>query len=291
MVTVGTGGGAIKIYTKTSITGEGPFEYFDVESSAFGKSSRRVKHRLCKISITPFGKYATGLWPFGGYALGQRVANTMGYPDVLIQPLDTTQKQWRFYGGMIGKPPPLILSSTKTIAGAMEIWCLGKQGVLPSVADSLLKREANTFADTSFSFADAVTQAYSGAWNGLTIDTKDGWTVDLKPTLAPFESDTYGIVDYTMDDLEATARCVPRTLSEDDLMASAPSPDVAIGGSVDTGHDLVITGTGVTVSLYNALLEHFKTAWDLKADRIESLEFVTRKKLTAGALGTIFGVA
>jgi hypothetical protein len=291
LVTINTAS-PIKFYTKEPITAAGPFEFIEVGADAFGVTSKRVKNRLATINVVPSGKFAAGLWCRGSTALGARIADAAGNPDVLIQPLDTNQKQWRFYN-CCWKLPSLIASSTKTIVGGFEIMALGKKSVLPGTAESLCKRETNTFNDTSYADSDNVLQPYAASWGAVLtdIDTKDGWQLDFPETLNPVLSDTYGIVDFTMDEHGATAKCIPRTITEDAVMSALGTMDRAIGAAVDTGETLTVSASGVTAVLYNMLLERYDMEWGRLSDRVKSLEFVARKKITTGALTALYSIS
>ncbi|MEI7730183.1 MAG: hypothetical protein WCO56_11465 [Verrucomicrobiota bacterium] len=272
-------------YTEAPIKAAIDWELFDVNSGQYGVVSRRVKRRMAKIMFTPVGKWFTSLWPYASLAqtLGATIMPAT-QKDLVIQPLDTTQKMWTFYGAGITKAPTIRLSAAKQIYGEVEFTALGKYATAPGTADSLCKRETNTFNDTSFASADVQTQPYVGTLGATAIETKEGWELSADWKLDEVTSDTFGVVNFTMEEISAKVSFTPRSLSEDDIVGllNGGSFDKAIGGAIDAGADLVITGTGVSCTLYNLVMEKLDPIWGIKEDRFRSIELVTRRKFTTG---------
>lgn len=266
---------------------------FEVSASAFGKVADRSQGRLATIRFTPAGKWITGLWPYGATAMGASIYGATDR-DLIIKPLDTNNNQWTFYNAAITKMPPIQLSASKTLIGEVELVALGKENTAPGTADSLFLRAANTFADTSFSPADLVTQPYAAAWGAVSgftdIQTKAGWQVDFNLSLSDVMSDTFGVIDKRLTGLEVVAKCEPLTVAASDLM-TALGIHKARGASLDSGNDLALTGTGVSLTVKNATIRKAEPAFGLEADLIGTLEFVAARKFTTGARDALFTVA
>lgn len=263
----------------------------DVPSSAYGVVAKRVKTRAAKVSFTPVGHWLTGLWPYAATLIGASIYGAAD-KDLIIKPLDTSKSEWVVYNAAITKLPTINLSTTKTLVGDVEFTALGKENTLPSAADSLVKLQANSNTDTSFDPSLIKTQPYSAAWGAVWtgIETVAGWEVSFNLSLKDVVSDTYGVIDKTLSGLEVVAKCEPLTVTEAQLI-TALGMDRAMGGGLNTGNDLVITGTGVSVTVKNAVVQGASPVFGSEANRLGMIEFTAARKFTTGVPDAMYVVA
>lgn len=290
-------GPAVSVFDSVTTYSEGDIKpiidikTFDVMASAFGRVAQRVSGREARIGLKPAGKWSTALWPYGATAIG---ASIYGSTDrnLVLKPTNTANSMWTFYNCAITRMPSIFLGSTKTLVGDVEYTAIGKEATLPSVADSLFKLEVNTFNDTSFSPGDLVTQPYTANWGAVwtDIETVDGWQVDFNMQLKPITSDAYGVVDMILTGLEVTAKAKLLTPTEAQIV-TALGVDKAMGADMGSGTDLVLSGTGVSFTLKNAVIKKAEPLFSLESARAGEIEFYAERKFTTGVAGPLFVVA
>jgi hypothetical protein len=154
------------------------------------------------------------------------------------------------------------------------------------------------FSDTSFDPASIITQPYTGVWGvsapWSSITTFDGWQVDFDLSLNPITTDGDGIVDMTFASLAVTAKCRPIGITETQLITALglQGGGNARGRSLQTGSsDLVISNTGVTVTVKSAQLKSGPMAFGSGTPRIGELTWVATRKFAAGVASPLFTVA
>jgi len=277
---------------------------FDVATSLFGVVDKRTNQRSVEITFTPTGELTSAnaavLWPHGSKNPGDSL---IGAGNPTIQIIPKTGYQYTFYGAVVTKQPQIMLSSTKTIVGAVTYTCIGQEGVLWSSAGSLYTQATANFGTYAFNPSAIRTCPYSGAWGTGPVlavtDTKDGWTVDFNVAITPVEADAYGIVDYTVGDNVATASCTPLTISESVLtpILNMQGTGADRGQSLLSGNDLAITPTNGTptgsanVTLKNSSILQIGYDYDLQATRVPQIQFTTIRELVTNALTPAYSIS
>lgn len=285
-------------YSKGDITVELGLETFAVDTAAFGKVDERVTDRITKVRFTPDGQFeGLGvLWPYGSAAIGSSIFGATDVPLVIQTIADG--KAITFNAAALTKMPDLELGATKTMLGEVEFTCLGTNNEAWTATSNLVSIAANAFADTSFSVAAILTQAYTGAWGGASpwsaITTSDGWKVGFSLGLTSVTTDADGMVDMTLESLEVTASCTPLGITEANLVAALKlqGSGATRGRSLASGSsDLVLTGTGAVITLKGAQLKTGPMQFGRGALRVGELNWIATKTFSSGAPLPLFSVA
>jgi hypothetical protein len=285
------------LYSKGDIELELGVETFNVETAMHGKVDERVASRVARIRFTPDGQYESMgvIWPYGAMNLGDSVFTAADIPLVIKT---KAGQVLTFSAAAITKMPSLMLGSSKTILGDIEFTALGKDNEAWTVANNLVTVTSAAFSDTSFDPASIITQPYTGVWGvsapWSSITTFDGWQVDFDLSLNPITTDGDGIVDMTFASLAVTAKCRPIGITETQLITALglQGGGNARGRSLQTGSsDLVISNTGVTVTVKSAQLKSGPMAFGSGTPRIGELTWVATRKFAAGVASPLFTVA
>jgi hypothetical protein len=192
-----------------------------------------------------------------------------------------------------------MLSTLKTLWGEMEISCIGKKATALTDPACQAVFASNPFTDTSFDSASVTSASYQGALGSLptpfdAIVTEDGFTVSNNLTVNPVRIANYGIVNWVIAEVIASARFVPANFDDDsiwDLFQLQGSNAILPGGDVASlNQDLVITGgtTPYSVSCTIAKVGPDKSAsrYGLAILRAGEVELFARKTFTSGVLNS-----
>lgn len=284
-------------YSRDDIAVEVGLETFAVSTSLHGKVDDRVSDRVAKVKFTPSGEWeALGvLWPYATAIIGSSVFGDTDKP-LVIHTADG--KRIQFSSAAVTGMPSINLSATKQIHGDVEFTCLGKDNESWTATGNLVAVTSVAFADTGFNPADIITQPYLGAWGVTspwnTIKTKDGWVVEYDLQLEPVMVDEDGTVDYTFGSLAVKASCTPLGITEQNFFDALRLQGAgnARGRSLQANStDLVISGTGVSITLKSAQLKTGGMAFGPTAERIDKCEWVSTRKFISGVAQPLFVVA
>jgi hypothetical protein len=293
------GGGTF--ITKEDIKVTTGFDMFDIATSILGKVDERVKERKAEVTITPSGEWENlaVLWPYGAMALGKSIfdgasfGGSAGDRTLVIHTIAGVKLT--FAAAAITKMPDIILSATKTLIGAVTFTCIGKDNTSWATADSFLKVESSALANPASTFdpANILTQPYVGAWASPfdAFSTMAGFNVSFNLKTNPIENDSDGIVDHRFADLAVEAKCQPIGFTEAQLVtALALQSTGAIRGrsQKSVGTDLVITGTGVSVTLTKASMRSGQLDFGSAAPRLGEVVFSANRNFTSGSADPLF---
>ena len=313
----GTGGDQY-VFSQGDISVSFGHTTFDVTNSAFGIVDKRAKERTAKVTFTPVGNITTGLanifWPYTTYNFqpGDSALKRATAQDPYITVIPKSGAQYQFFGAVVSKSPELMLAADKTQIGSLEVTCVGKQGVDwsasgsdgPAGSGALYTAGATTYAaaltTANFSVASIKTGPYVGTYGsslgaGATgvFSTNSGFTVGFDVQMQPVETDEFGLFDFTIGSVVATATCEPLDVSADQIAALIPMQTAARGASLQSGVNLLIdVPSGVSSSglIYSTLTNAsvFQTGWKFNtaAQRIPQLQFTTVRQFSSGSLGT-----
>lgn len=286
---------SLMLYTKDDITLTVEKNTWDVESAAFGKVDERLMSRQVRVTFTPVGKLIAGMWPYASTAIGGSIYGSSD-KDITILPLSSTQLKYVIKNCAITKMPSIYLSTKKTLCGDIEFTGLGLEDTATSTADSLITTSAAaSFSDTSFATSDIVSGPVSAAWGSIltSIDTEDGWQIDFSMKTTDVVSDKYGIIDKTLDDVGVVASCNPLLTSaaSETALITALAYDVAIGATVRSAANLVLTGTGATVTLVEPSVKLWEPNFSANKNRLGKMTFTGQRKITTGALTAMWTIA
>lgn len=284
-------------FSKGDIELELGLETFDVETSAHGKVDERVVERVTKVRFTPAGEFENlgVLWPYGAAVIGSSIFGATDKP-LVIQTL--AGKQLTFAAAAVTKMPSLILSATKTLLGDVEFTCLGTDNEAWTETDNLVAIASVAYADTTFAPASIITQPYAAAWGASSpwdaIKTFDGWTVDFDAGFEPVRTDTDGIIDMTFSALSVGASCQPVGITEQQMIDALKVQGAgnARGRSMQANsNDLVITGTGVVVTVKKAQFKTGPMSFGPRSPRVGTVQWIATRPFSSGAAGALFTVA
>lgn len=288
---------SVSFYSRDDIVATPKINTFKIDSSMHGQVDERLSDVLWEITFTPVGKWAglATLFPYATPVVGSSVFGATD-KNLVIQTL--AGQQITYKAAAVTKMPDVVLSAAKTLIGSVTFTAIGanntewtdaaKRAVIASVA----------FSDTSFNPADIKTQAYSVAWGSTSpwnaIKTESGVTLSFNVSMDPVVTDSDGTVDMTLKDVEVTAKFTPVGVSEADLLAllKVQGSGIARGASLGGNkNDLVVTGTGVTVTVYDASPKDGPSKFGQTTLRAGEVSLVPIRKFTAGVGQPLFAVA
>lgn len=190
--------------------------------------------------------------------------------------------------------PNILLSTTRTLIGAVEFEAFLRNGSEWSDTAARWAIESEALSDTSFDPANILTQPYTLAWGSAPWDalqTKEGVEIAFNIGLDPVMTDSLGTVTRRLTSLEAVARAQPVGISESQLLTKLTLQGAgAARGTSLSGDDLNVSGTGVYVRIYGAALRTGPQQFGSQSDRVGTLEWAATRTFTAGVPDPLFYV-
>jgi len=284
-------------YSQGDIIATPTLDTFDINTSIFGKVDERLSNIAWDIVLTPVGEWEalTVLFPYTNPTIGQSIFGASD-KDLVIQSL--AGQKVTFKGAAVVAMPNIICSATKTLLGQVTFRAIGANDTAWSDSAKRAAVAAQAFSDTSFDASKVKTQPYSVAWGSTPpwddIQTEEGVTVSFDINLQDVNTDTDGRVDQTMGGVGVMARMIPVGISESQLLSLLKIQDTGIQRGVSLGgnkNDLVVTGTGVSVTVYDAAPKEAPFRWGQTVLRAGELGFVAIRKFSAGAVQALFAVS
>lgn len=296
-------GPAVVQFDSTSFFSKGDIELdlgletMDIETSAHGKVDERVTERVSKVRFTPAGEFEnlSVLWPYGATVIGTSIFGATDKP-LVIHTL--AGKTLTFAAAAVTKMPNLILSATKTLIGDVEFTCLGTDNEAWTETDNLVAVASASYSDATFDPASILTQPYSAAWGATSpwdaINTFDGWSVEFDLGLEPVRTDSDGTIDMTFSALGVSASCQPVGITEQQAIDALKLQGAGNyrGRSLQANsNDLVISGTGVVVTVKKAQLKTAPMGFGPRTPRVGTLMWTATRPFSLGVAGALFTVA
>jgi hypothetical protein len=260
---------------------------FPVPTSMFGNVGNRIGSLpVATISFKPAGQITTAL---AGKAFPYKlsdVGKTICSGTIIIWTLAGTK--YTFARGGISQLPGMRLGMSTVFDGTMEMKAVVSGD--PTTADTFVKVETAAYADTSWDDTKVPMTAYTAAYGTspfAEIFSLDGFKVACPISVAEKSVDRYGIVDFFLTSVgPATCSFAPAGMTEANWKtltkldgASVQLPGVSAASGTT---DLVITGTGLVVTLPKANLRSPGLAFGTAADRLGELTFESRCIFTVG---------
>ncbi len=262
----------------------------------FGEVDDKLLDVIVEITFKPAQwKNLSLLFPYANTAIGARIFGTTD-KNCVIQTLDGKTYTWSRCA--ITKMPNLGLGVGKDLLGEMTITGLKANATAAYAANSIVAIASNAFADTTFDPTTLLDQPYALSW-GLTpfnaIDTEDGIDVEFEIKTQDIRVDSAGLVDKMFMGVNCTARFTPIGLTEANFLTflTTQGTGVSRGASMaGLGNDLIATGTGAVVTIYNATPPKEGTfRFSPSKQRLGQVSLVGRRKFTTGAPSAFFAVA
>lgn len=291
--------GSDQFFDKDGIEAALEISTYDVPVGLYGNVDTRRQDIVGRISTTPSGRInaaiLSALFPYGNPVIGSSLG---GSSDTALEVHSLAGTKVTFHSAFLSAMPQLRLTPRETaFGGAAEFIALQKNGVTRTADNSLYTVAASPWSGT-FDKSDIKSVPYTAAWGESSpwdsIKTANGWTVAFDLGIEPVVEDTEGTIDYLLTSVTCTATCQPLGLSEANILdgLKAQGSGNAIGGSMRTSNDLVITGTGgLTVTLKEAALIQGPLGWGNTRLRAGEIQFVSHRSISSGTPGALFSVA
>lgn len=199
------------------------------------------------------------------------------------------------YNAAVVKMPTIVLSSVKSLLGAITFEAFLRNGADWSTAGSRWAIANEALADTSFAPANVITQAYAAAWGNAapwsSFETKEGWTIDFNEAFEAVMTDRLRTLTRRLTSLDVSAKAIPAGIDESQMLTKLLlQGNGAVAGRSLSGDDLSISATGVYVRLYGAALKASSQHFSVGKERMGELSWVATRTFAAGAPNPLFFV-
>jgi hypothetical protein len=260
--------------------------------------TRRLAEALQAIAqpLTPAGQVTadmiTSLFPWLNPTIGNSIFTGT---DVPLKLHSKAGVLYTLLASAVTKMPDLILSPRKTALGQAQFMSVLKSSGDPATAEHYYTTASSAWSDTSFATTDIRRLAYAGVWGSsfTSILTEDGWTVSFDTSIKEQGIDENGTVDAFLQDVKVMAKCKPVNLTETAILSALRIQGTggAIGTSLRQATDLVITGTGVVVTIKDAALVEGPLNWGSSTLRSGELGFIGQRVESTGTFGALATIA
>lgn len=292
----------VTLYSADPVSVVTRYELFDIPVAGLGVIDRRIKQIVTEVTIKPHGEITAGilskLFPHTTCTPG---ASALPATDKSLVVHPANGKELLTYkNAFVSRMPSLTLSTVRTALGQVTFTAIGTNNQTWSTAEHFFSTADTAFSDTGVAASGVMTVPYtaslgalSSPWNS--IATKSGWEVSFDVGLDAQEEDSGGIFDYLYNgQARITARCNPLGLKVADLhgLMLLQGSGAARGASaIGNKAALTITGgsTKPVLVINNCMLEQAPHQYAI-GERVETLEFVTVRALTTGALDALFSI-
>lgn len=242
------------------------------------------------ITFTPVGKYSLKsiLHSHAASAIG---TSLFGADAPLI--LWTQGGIKRTYkAAAIITPPRLTLNPRTGIWGPVTFRCIRGESAAATDDDALYTEEdAGYPGDAGIVANDLPRQAYQVAWQAdsplESFVATEGVSVNVSLSAAAVNNDQLGLADMTLTNQVVEVTLTPYGLNPADVLAfmhrqgAGAGPGRRAGAS---GTDLVITGTGVTITVPGAVLTDSASTYGGGVQNQKGITFKGTRSHAAGAL-------
>lgn len=276
---------------------------FDVATSRSGNVDKRLSDVVWPVRFTPTGEVSSGLisalYP-SGYrtpVIGSSIFPATDKTLAITGVTHTSGNVFTLKNTALTRMPNLRLSAGAPLFGEAEFTGIRQDDTPWSTDGSIGAVTSNgTPASGDSDPADIPTEPYSAVWGSLLadIETESGWSVEFGLNVNPVGTDRQGTLDMTLGGVEVLAKCTPVAASLADILGNMhiQGTDMARGVTTRTrSADLVLTGTTLTVTLYNAFLATAGFRWGNTTLRQGEVGFVAQRAYATGAYGALFDIA
>lgn len=281
-------------FSDVDITVQVEKRYFDIRTDAFGLVARALTDVSMQISATPkeWANHAK-MNPYASMALGTLINGGTDKP-LVITPVNGEPQT--FAAAAVLQPPQLVLSADKAPIGSMTWTAVLANGSEWSAAGARVAHgsSATGVALTGFTKANAALCTWSPAYGATNIKTEAGIVVDFAIQLDEQRTDSDGIVDYSLGDVQASARFVPVGMSASDFVTLLAIQGAGITrGATAAVADLVVTGSlgARAFTLKNCSPRTGQARYGKSVKRIGEVELVSTRSETSGALDPLWVIA
>jgi hypothetical protein len=287
-----------KYYSQGDIRLNVGHEVFDIVNSAFGLVEQRSQQRTATVTFTPVGTFFLDLWDYGSKKSGDRLLGDTNQ-DLVVWSYHGTRAT--IYNVGITKIPDLTLSTVKTLAGEVTFTGLGQGGA--SGVDIVAQNTPNSFVfieeglgapSDSFDPALIPTEPYLAAWGDFPapwndLQTSNGWQCSFDLNLTPVVVDKFGIIDWTVGNVRATARSQILGVTEAQVIAKV-GIDVLRGAAILSTKNLVITGSTLKATIHSSQVRLMPAQFGLTTLRLADIEWVGTRRVVSNAVTDVFTI-
>ena len=266
---------------------------FTPATSRFGALGPRIASLpVGRISFKPDGQVTSGratkAFPYTHASVGQSVFGAV-VKTLAIQTL--AGKLYTFQRAAMVQSPSLLLSATDTaFDGSIEFMAMHSTAANPTTADNFLAISTQAYGDTSFAETAVLTPGYTAAYGTAPFDAMEslnGFRLSCPLQVSEISINRYGAIDAYLTALgPATCRFTPAGRSEANWKTLANIDGASIrlpGTNCGSGStDLVITGTGLSVTLPKCGVSAAGLAFGAATPRLGELLFSARSIYAAG---------
>jgi hypothetical protein len=250
------------------------------------------------------------LWPWINSLPGTAIYPATAAAETPLVIWTTDGTKYTFLSAAVTKMPTINLSTEKIICGPVTWTCVEAVAASTNIIQAwsvAAQVEATTsvaFTDTTFAATDILEDSYTAVWGAITgftaIETKNGFTVEPSMTIQPVTTDTYGIIDYTLQTVAVTCKFQPiggatpdNMISAMKLQGSGSARGMSLSG-INSSTDLVISGSASgrpKCTIKGAQLKTGGMAFGLVTERVPELTFVATRVWALNATGDLCNFA
>jgi len=280
-------------YTEGDIDVDIVQETFDISTSRFGVIARRIKSLpVATISFKPDGQVtsgrATAAFPYTAASVGTSIFTAADLPcDIKT----LAGKKYTFARAGWAGSPGMNLSAVNTAwDGTVQIKAIHSQAGEPTTASNFLAVATEALTDTSFAATNVITPGFTAAFGADPLDkmeSLDGFAISCPCSVTEKSVDRFGVVDILVTSVgPATCEFTPAGLSEANWITLCDWDGATVrmpGQASSGGTDLVITGTGLAVTLAKCQIAGGGLGFGATKERLGRLRFFNSTVFTTGA--------
>jgi hypothetical protein len=268
--------------------------FVDVEVDAYGVLLKAHVDTTLEVSGTPKAwANLAKLNPFGPMLPGTLLCGATDKP-LVITPQNG--KPLTLAAACVKSPPNLMLSAGKPFFSSGCTWA----GVLAnnvewSAAGGRYSygNEGANVALTGLTLAELAMCPWAATLGGTAFEHEDGIGIDFNIGLTEQRTDSQGVVDWSLDSVEAVAKYVPVGLGEaENLDALGLQGAGVVRGVSAATKVLAITGSGTRAFTLNGCVQRSASPrYGRSVKRVGEVELVSTRGVTGGALNTLYTFA
>lgn len=264
---------------------------WEPSTSRFGPLGPRVKSLpVGRVSFKPSGMVTSGAmakaFPYTPASVGQSI---FGAVDKTLVIHTLAGKVYTFQKAAVSKTPGLVLAADKTVFdGSIEFMVLGKTNTDPAAAGTFVAITTVAYSDVTFDETKVITPGYSAAWGAVVtnVESLDGFRVACPIRIQEMSVNRFGVIGAYLAGIgPAECRFTPAGMTEADWLTLANPDNTAVvlpGQQSGSANDLVITGTGLVVTLPAAACVASKLGYGSAKERLGEVVFHNKMVFTAG---------
>lgn len=265
-----------------------------IMSSLHGRVNYTKSDLVVKITAPVFGEYNTSkaavMYP-SAFTTPTPGASLCSDAALVVQAKN--DDRITFHNAFVSGVPNIYLGIDKDLwASDIEFTALIKGGANSEDAAAYWTRDTNSYTDTGFALTNFKRQRYSLAWgsiaNWTSFELHEGVNLGIDIDVQYDISANHGTVNAYVGENGLIARCsgIPlNSLANLDTLARDQGNAL---GSIGTGTagthsaDLVITGSGVSITLKNAFMEKRFENFGIKPLRMGEVGWISTSGFTTG---------